>query len=380
MMNRMFVIAALCVGLVACSDDSGTPSGLRDLGGEDVGTDTTPDLGTEEDLPSTPPEISVDQEVLVYERIEVGESKTLSVFVTNSGTQDLVIADALVEELDRQGPSEFKKGPKWINGTTIVPANTFVELQVVYEPSDYSSDRGTLTIISNDEDEPRIEVRLQTINAYADLEAPKLIRFGSVDVGMSETQRIYMYNRGAVPLTLTAIEKSGLGPFVVQFIPTELLPKVLQPDEQYGFDLVYSPDTDAVHRATLTVTSDDPDDGAYEIALLGNSPSACIRPTPDVVDFGALAPGATATQMLTVFNCSSVLPLEVTAVELSDDAGGVFAIQPVQTPLMIGGFMTSVVAVTATAGDVEAVGELKIDSNDDQSSPTYVGLRMQIAE
>lgn len=369
----------LLVGLTsACSDDSGTPNNPRDLGVPDTGNDagvTDTNNTPEPDVPVTPPEISVDVDVLEWERVEIGQRVLKSVFITNTGSEDLAISDVVLEELDRQGPAEFKPGPKWVTKTTLVPQNTFLELQVAYEPTDHETDRGTLTIVSNDGDEARIEIRLQTINAYPDLQAPKLIRFGTVAAGATDTQRIYMYNRGAVPLTLSAIEKSGLGPFAVELIPTEPLPKILQRDEQYGFDVKYTPDAVTVHRATVTVRSDDPNDPDYEIAVLGNSPSACIRVTPSAGDFGAILSGSMATQEFTIFNCSTDLPLTVNNVSLSDDAGGVFSVEVPALPLNLDGFMTQKFTVKATSTTLEAVGELKIESSDDQNSPLFVRLQ-----
>ncbi len=376
---KYYLSALLVLGLAACSDDSGTNT-PRDFGTEDMGSDLAviPDL-PKEDVAMTPPEISLDVDVLLYERVEIGQSRTKSIFVTNLGTEDLVIASVLLQELDRQGPSEFKPGAKWVTGTTIVPGNTFLELQVVYEPTDNETDRGTVTIVSNDPDEPQIEVRLQTVNAYPDLDAPKLVRFGNVAPGASETQRVFMYNRGAVPLTISAVVKTGLGPFAVEFIPTEPLPRILQRDEQYAFDVVYTPNDTDVHRATLSLTTDDPNDSPYEIAVLGNSPSACLRLTPAGGDFGMVAEGESATKEFTIFNCSDVLPLSISKVELVDDAGGIFTMNAVATPIDLGGFETSKFSVSGVGAATEAVGEVLIESNDSQSSPQRVELRIRPA-
>lgn len=376
---KYYLSALLALGLVACSDDSGTNT-PRDFGVEDMGSDlaVTPDL-PKEDVAMTPPEISIDVDVLLYERVEIGQSPSKSIFVTNLGTEDLVIGSVLLQELNRQGSSEFKPGAKWVTGTTIVPGNTFLELQVVYEPTDNETDRGTVTIISNDPDEPQVEVRLQTVNAYPDLDAPKLVRFGNVAPATSETQRVFMYNRGAVPLTISAVVKTGLGPFAVQFIPTEPLPRILQRDEQYAFDVVYTPSDTDVHRATLSLTTDDPNDSPYEIAVLGNSPSACLRLTPAGGDFGMVAEGVSATKEFTIFNCSDVLPLSISKVELVDDAGGIFTMNAVATPIDLGGFENSKFTVSGVGAATEAIGEVLIESNDSQSSPHRVELRIRPA-
>jgi len=374
---KFYLSALLVLGLAACTDDSGTNT-PRDFGVEDMGMDlaATPDL-PKEDVTMTPPEITLDVDVLLYERVEIGQKRTQSIFVTNVGTEDLVIGNVLLEELDRQGPSEFKPGAKWVSGTTIVPGNTFLELQVDYEPTDNETDRGTVTIVSNDADEPQLEVRLQTVNAYPDLDAPKLVRFGNVTPGMSETQRVFMYNRGAAPLNISAVVKTGLGPFAIQFIPTEPLPRILQRDEQYAFDLVYTPADTSVHRGTITLTTDDPNDSPYEIAVLGNSPTACLRLTPDGGDFGTVAEGTPITKEFTIFNCSDVLPLSISKVELVDDAGGIFTMNAVPTPVELGGFETSRFSISAVGVSTEAIGEVVIESTDSQSSPQTVQLRIR---
>jgi len=363
-MKSFFILIA--ISLIGCGSDSGTSPGPRPTPDMDIDLpEPEPDMPEPEpDLPQSPQRLALDTEELLFEGVEIGQTRTLTFAVSNLGGRDLVIQGATISQFNRTSNPEFKPGSKWISGTTIIEGQTFREFEVEYSPTDHQADRGMVTILSNDPTQTTWTVRLETINPYPDLQGPQLLRFGNVESGTSSTQRVNLYNRGANPLTITAITKTGAGPFAVELIPTEPLPRVIQRNELYAFDVVYSPANDSVHRATVTVSSNDPDDPEFEIAVSGNDPTACLQVLPTVVDFGEIPGGSSRTQEVTLFNCSNLLPLTVSALEVIDGAH-VFSLEDLPAlPLTLSGFERTTFDVKATLPGGEAIGILSIQNND----------------
>lgn len=361
-MKTFLILVA--ISLSACGSDSGTSPGPRPTPDMDIDLpEPEPDMVETPDLPQTPQEMAVDVQELVFDRVEIGQTRTLTFAVSNLGERDLVIQSATISQINRTSDPEFKPGSKWISGTTIIEGQTFREFEVEYTPTDHETDRGVVSILSNDPNQTMWSVRLETINPYPDIQGPQLVRFGSVESGTSSTRRIDFYNRGSDPLTITAITKTGTGPFAVELIPTEPLPRVIQRNELYAFDLVYSPENEAVHRATLTVSSDDPDQPEYEIAVSGNDPTACLQILPTVVDFGEIPAGSSQSKEVTLFNCSNLLPLTISGLEITDGAQ-VFNLEGAPAlPVTLNGFERSTFNVTANLPDGEAIGILSVQNN-----------------
>ncbi len=364
-MKTLFVVLVLAFGL-GCGDDSKTSPGLREIP-EDMAPDVepdVPDMTVEPDLPRGPQKMAVDVEELVFERVEIGQTRTLKFVVTNLGESDLVLQSATVSQINRVSNPEFKAGAKWIGGTTIVEPQTFREFEVVYEPSDHESDRGLVTLLSNDPTLNVVTVRLETVNFYADLDAPQLLKFGTVPAQTSQTRRVEVYNRGAAPLTLNSIVTSGNGPFTVAFLPTEGLPRVIQRNELYVFDVIYSPNNNNTHRGTVTINSNDPDEAMLPIAVSGNDPTACLQAIPEVVDFGEIPARQKKTLRYTLFNCSSMLPLTVSKIEIIY-GGHIFGLEGVpELPLTLNGFETATFDVAAEIPMGEGLGQMAIENND----------------
>ncbi len=386
-----FWIPLLIVLIAACSDDS-EPAGARDLGqnnqnnvadmaNDDGSENNANNANNQNDMPLSPGVISVSTDVITFNGVRVGEERRETIAITNTGEEDIIITDVTVGEINRRGDVEIKQGNQWVDGTTILEGGTFVEIEVLYAPTDEEADRGLITINSTDSVNPVLEVRVETQNPYPDIEFPTLIRFGFVEVGQSSTQQVLLYNRGGDPLTIQNAVKSGLGPFTLAFIPSEEPPNVIEKDEAFAIDVTYTPTDTDVDRGTITVTSDDPNEPSIEIALNGNDPTACITVTPRVGDFGEIAPNQKSTKDLTIFNCSSTLDLNISSIELSDDGGGIFALEnPPAAPLTLDGFDTQVITVAANLPEGERIGELTISSNDTSQPDLKVELRARTPE
>ncbi len=390
MSYRSLLILLVSLALVsACSDDDdGTaqPNGSTNVVDADAGSDSggeDPDATTEVDMgPGGPGMLTVEPPVITFEDVRMGETATAEVVLRNLGESNIVITQARVSELDRQGDPEFRATDNWIDGTTIIEPNTFVAIEVEYAPADTEVDRGRVEIFSNDDTLPLATVGLETVNAYPDLEYPGFVRFGPVTTGETATQRVVLYNRGIDPLIVSDISVTqNTDRFQVQFLPTDPVPVSLGKNQQFQFEVVYAPNNEETHRGTLTITSDDPDQGSVEIALTGNNPSPCIATDPPAVNFGEIEAGQAATQEITIFNCGTTLSVNLESIELIDDSVGVFTISNLpQTPTTLPPLQTT----TMTVGANIPVPGLRIGTvqivSDSDNSPLDLEVRATVPE
>jgi hypothetical protein len=324
-----------------------------------------------------PPSIVVQPESILFSDVRVEEVASASISIANQGTGPLLIRQLTISDTVGPGSPEFKPGAMWESESVVVEPDQFRSLELRYVPTDYVTDKGTLRITSNDPDRPEIEIRIETISAYMDLEAPQSMRFGTVEVGQKETRRITLYNRGLDALTIESIELMGQGSFSLNFEATGSVPAVLARGEDLIFDILYEPIDDAPDRGQVVVRSDDPDQAEHVISLLGNESTPCLFSNQTQIDFGNVALDTPTSVELTVVNCSNALPLTLTAVEMTDDGGGIFdSEQAFVLPSEIDARDKRVVTVTVRPSEVgEWSGTLQL-SSDDPNSPTLIPVRV----
>lgn len=97
-----------------------------------------------------PPDADVSPTSLSFGDVEVGQSSLLIATISNNGESQLELT------VTQTGSTDFTYTPT----TAIVNPEESIDLTVTYTPSDIGPDEATLTINSNDPDEPTIEVTL----------------------------------------------------------------------------------------------------------------------------------------------------------------------------------------------------------------------------
>lgn len=389
--NRVVLVLSLVLlfaGSVAgCSDDDSDVAPRRDTGGaadtgvdsDDVGQDAQSDAAdVEEDTAPEPPALRVTPSQLFFEGVEIGQSETRTVLVANVGGSTLYVSKASITEGDPENDPELKPGSDWVGDDPVaVEPGTHLELEVVYEPLDHAADRGMLRINGTDPDNSQVDVPIETISSYPDIDVLRTLRFGTVAVGEPATEEVVIHNRGISPLTVSEILMAGDSSFSLAMQAPYETPAVIERDDYVIFEVTYNPSDVETDEATITIDSNDPDESSYEIGAIGNEPTPCIRVSSKSIEFDEIMLGMQATESLTILNCSESRQLEVSKIALSTDGGGAFSInQAPDTPVSIPPRTTETVQVSATGVDIrEAVGVLVIESNDPQQGGLVVDLR-----
>jgi hypothetical protein len=149
----------------------------------------------------TAPEIEVDPTYYSYGALSAGsETQEAIINIENIGNGDLNISNIYLHN----GTSNFTIT---LAPTGIVESNSLVELIVTYSPGTYETNYETISIVSNDDDEPIINVMLDgSGDAPVITISPDYHDFGDVYLGCADSIPIEVGNIGNSNLIISDIE------------------------------------------------------------------------------------------------------------------------------------------------------------------------------
>jgi len=239
------------------------------------------------DLPG--PRIGVSDTLLTFRPVCVGEITSETVVVSNLGPAWLAVTQISIDHDD------FSADPS----TFVLPPGDSREVEVVFTPSSVGTIAGTLTIQSSDPALPEVRVALEAeglVPAGHISSSDDHVSFGPVFIGAAGWEVLTVSNIGCGPLTVSDISTDH-SDFSAD--PAAL---TIPPDGTGTVVVVFAPSSEGTITGTLTITSDDPDDGTLEIALEGEGlvpPEIEVSPDSLSAD---LPTGQTETHILTIEN------------------------------------------------------------------------------
>ena len=149
-----------------------------------------------------------------------------------------------------------------------------ITVKASFAPTTYAIYERDLLIESNDPDSPIKKVHL--VGEGVDGPIPDIsidvlsVDFGDVGAFGSKTEWFTINNVGDGNLTISTIDSAGSGKFrVVNGTGSQ----VIEANGDSTVLIEYSPDTDAGDSGTLTIHSNDPDEPAVDVVLVGNGGS-----------------------------------------------------------------------------------------------------------
>jgi len=217
-----------------------------------------------------------------------GATATGTVTITNAGVTDLIVTGLALAD-----GTDFA-----LSGAAALPfalaSGSSQDITITFDPVRTGALNDTLTISSNDPDEGTVGLSLSGVGVVPDIAVTDsagpaddlALDLGYVRSdgpgGAAATGTVTLTNTGAYELTVTDVSLADGGNFSVGGLPARpfaLVPGASQ-DVTVSFDpLGMGPVTD-----TLTIASDDPDQGTVSVALSGTGG------VPDIAVFDAEAP------------------------------------------------------------------------------------------
>ncbi len=237
-------------------------------------------------------------------------------------------------ELAVEGPAQSGPGAYDPSvGIEATAGRNYTELVVRLTPKSVGPKQFTLTVFSNDADEPEVQVAIQADVVTAPpcnyALTPTTLHFGVLTAPASTELGVTLTNRGVAPGEVCLVSSADVaagshGAFSLPAGP--LASKELQPGESLLIPVrakasppVPATPTDVTGQLELFVAS--PTSPRAVVDLKAKLGSGCLTIAPDDFDFGAVALGCnSATRTFTVYNtCSS--PVVVTGISVDMPAG-----------------------------------------------------------
>ena len=369
----------------ACGGPDGVGSTQSDGGGQqmsdgaDAGdsADATGDTGGgAEDVEVEEAQVNVTPPELQFEGPRKGKSKTLELVVQNNGGKPATLNKVEVKEVGAAAEGEeFALGDGTPELPVAIPGGVFKTVEIVYSPTDYETDRGMVSLQFSNAGISAVEVPIDTINAHPDIDAPELVRFGSVPQGEEKTRNIVLYNRGLQNLRFEDVRFKGDENFSVTF-DRKTPPVEAGRNDPFSFDLSFKAPDEEPHRGQLLIDSNDPDQKTVTVDVTANRPKPCIQLQTTEIDFGDIGQSP-ETKPLKMLNCSRTRTLTVSNLGFSSDGNGAFKLaDKPEFPLSIPPASEESVTIEASLERVRtAYGLLVVRSNDEEHTPIFVDLR-----
>jgi hypothetical protein len=314
-----------------------------------------------------PPDIDISPNTFSFGDVGIGLSKDIVVTMKNTGEAPLT-----VNTLQLNGSGFVLLNAPQTPFTLNQNASQIFTIR--FQPSANVNYSGILTITSNDPDEGNLTYTLtgRGVNPPDIDVTPSLVDFGTVVAGQSKDITVKIINNitNGADLVISNITVSGHG-YTLPTPPS--YPITLSAGNTYQVTIKFTPPTSGQFSGSLTISSNDPDEGSFKVDLKGNgSVPPDISVSPASLDFGDVLLYQSKTLTLTISN-SGGSNLQITNIQITG-AGFSFKTQP-QVPVTIqpGGNPVSIEVLFIPLNAQDYTGQITITSND-PDSPTTIQL------
>ncbi|MFZ0317750.1 MAG: choice-of-anchor D domain-containing protein [Candidatus Sulfotelmatobacter sp.] len=295
------------------------------------------------------PQLTSSPSSLRFGDLDVGQSETLMVNVTNAGTTSVTVTEITVNN------PVFAVSNQSLPLT--VPAGQSFDVSVSFTPAATGWTGGTIRFSSNASN-PALVVNLggTGVGSESATASPAMLSFGQVMIGASAALPVVITNARSWKVTITAVQSTGAA-FSVSG-PT--FPVTLSAGQSVALSVAFKPQSAGTAGGSLFVYGP-----ALNVPLTGTGAAAgqlIIAPAP--LNFGDVAVGSSGMQSLTLTASGSSVTVSSVA-----SSGSQFVLEGGYFPVTIpsGGSASFNVAFTPQAGGAES-GSLSFSSNASNST------------
>lgn len=216
-----------------------------------------------------------------FDIVPVGKSVKKKIVISNTGTIDLEIESATLEE-KAQGEIKVISNP---NYPIVVPPKQKIELEVEYTPKSLPLVDVNLILKNNSTSNPNYPVRLVGKQSTPNIEVSPLELTFATEVYGKQTKTLTIKNRGTLPLTVNALGfDQATGPdFTLPSKPK--LPLVVEPNQTVTLEVLYHPKDTKEDVGLLEIQSNDPDSPTIKVNLKGKAQGCYMEAAPTSLHF-----------------------------------------------------------------------------------------------
>ncbi|MGH2570529.1 MAG: choice-of-anchor D domain-containing protein, partial [bacterium] len=216
--------------------------------------------------------------------------------IANDGTSDLHVASSVV------GPDSTEFAVVANGGPLTIAAGDSVAVEVAFGPASLGPKLAALRVASDDPDEAEVEAVLAGRGVQPDVAVdPVAHDYGATLLSEVRTHPFTVVNVGTAPLAVEAA--SLVGAHSADFaVIAGGAPFVLAPGESSSVEVAFDPSELGPRAAALRLTSDDPDEGALDVALAGLAVEPEIAVVPPAFDWGGARLAESVPHVFAVVN------------------------------------------------------------------------------
>lgn len=327
-------------------------------------------------------EISLSSTTLAFSNVVIGQTRDLSVTVTNDGTDDLTISSVVLSGAGYTLQQTISNG-------TVIAAGDNATITVRLTPVAETSYSGSVTINSDDTDEPALAVTLTGAGVTAPTAHLSISPSGTIDFGNNEidstgddsTNTITVTSDGTLDLVIGTVSLNDTTNYTKTADTCSGATVPYSGSGTCQITVRFNPTTVGTKAATVTIPSNNGNiDGTVDQTSTKNLTGVGIQygltVTPSSLSFGTVTlpdnsadgEGATCTDngdgtvdcTVTVQNTGTET---LTSFTLGTTNGSQFSVTPTTIASLAGGASTSAtVTYTATAASSAHTGTLTVTS------------------
>jgi hypothetical protein len=288
---------------------------------------------------------------LRFGAVDVGQSQTQLITVTNTGQTNVTISAITVNN------PQFATSP--LSLPLVLSAGQSVDVNVSFTPSAIVWTGGAIKIISNGSP-LAIELAGTGVSSQAVSASPASLSFGPVAMGSSATLPVVVTNNGSLKTTIEGVQSAD-----TQFsMKTPAVPFTLGPGQSVTLNVTFTPQWAGACGGGLFVYG-----ARLNIPLTGTGTTTAagqLSVAPAPLNFGDVAVGTTATQPITLTASGATV-----TVSSASSSSSLFVLEGMSFPLTIpaGQQLSFNVAFTPQNSGTD-VGSLSFTSNASNSQAT----------
>jgi len=260
------------------------------------------------------PALSVSQTAVDFGNVTMGTPAQFDLALRNTGSGPLALAGTL------SGAAGFQLMDDM--ASQVIPAGDRLLLGLQFAPAAAGPAKATLTLTSNDPNQPKLDIPLSGTafdHAVPSIGlSPSFLDFGSVASGQTKDVKFTVSNSGAADLHVASL-KSTNGVFSA---PTPATPFTVAAGTQTDVTVRFAPNGPGPASGSLAVATDDPIHGSITVALTGSGtggtiPAPAIAVSPANLDFGSVTVGSSKDLNLTLQNTGTA-PVSISSITSSN--------------------------------------------------------------
>lgn len=276
--------------LTLISNDSDTPQKTIDLHGSGVS-----------------PSIVASPLVLDFLNVTTNTESTKQLLIQNTSTAPLIVSNITLSNTSFSIEETF---PFIVTSSKVV--------NVKFVPTSLSFSEGTLTIVSNDLDNPSISVVMQGSGVHPNISIqPNRLDFGSVALNVPVTLDVSISNSGLGKLTITNVTSTN-----AKFYSEELSLEI-EPESTKSVQMIFLPTSVGQENGIIHFTNNDPDTPDFSLTVSGYGDNPTIVFEPEEIDFGKVVTNHSSSKEVIIRNTGRV-QLSVSVVSNSN----LFSVSP----------------------------------------------------